>query len=83
MPRKYKRKTFTSSVIFTVQGVEYYGSSENISAGGMFIRTNKIFPIGHEIEVRLHLKNHSEKETTLYAEVTRITNGGIGVRYKK
>ena len=80
-PRKYTRKTYNSRVTFVVQDVEYYGFSEDIGAGGMFIRTKKSFPIGQKIVLTFQLKNSNGKETTLHAIVVRITRDGIGVRF--
>ena len=81
IPRKYTRKSYGSNVVFVVDGTEYYGISEDISAGGMFVRTNIPFPVGREIILKLQLKNNKEKETTLHARVVRITKEGMGVRF--
>ena len=82
-PRKYTRRTYTHNVVFTVQGVEYHGFSEDISVGGMFIRTNRSFPVGEEIVLKFQLKKNIEKETTLHAKIVRVTHDGIGVRFMK
>jgi Tfp pilus assembly protein PilZ len=80
-PRKYTRRTHGSEVTFVVEGVEYRGLSEDIGAGGMFVRTGKLFPVGQEVVLRFRLRNNREKETMLHATIVRVTRDGIGVKF--
>jgi len=68
-------------VSFSVGEEEYRGISEDISAGGMFIRTKQVFSAGSKVVVKLHLKNSKEKETILHGKVMRVTRDGIGISF--
>lgn len=80
--RDEKRKDFTSGVTFTVQGIEYTGVSEDISAGGMFIRTDDSFLLGQTMVLTILFTNR-KKQAKIPAEIVRIKEDGIGVRFLK
>jgi Tfp pilus assembly protein PilZ len=80
--RDEKRKNFTSNVSFTVQGVDYTGVSEDISAGGMFIRTDESFILGQTMVLTI-LYTNRKKQAKIPAEIVRVKEGGIGVRFLK
>jgi len=81
-PRKYKRNTYSNKVTFAMDGIEYHGFSENISAGGIFIKTDKSFSIGEAIELTFPLSN-KKKQVKFHAEIIRSTDDGIGVKFMK
>lgn len=80
--RDEKRKAFTSNVSFTVQGVEYTGTSEDISAGGMFIKTDESFSAGQTMVLTILFTNR-KKQAMIPAEIVRIREDGIGVKFMK
>jgi len=80
--RDEQRKAFTSGVSFAVQGIEYTGVSEDISSGGMFIKTDASFSLG-EIMVLKILSTNRKKQVKIPAEIVRIKEDGIGVRFMK
>jgi len=80
--RDEKRKPFTSNVAFTVQGIAYHGVSEDISPGGMFIKTDDSFIAGQTMVLTLQYTD-KRKRATIPAEIVRIREDGIGVRFMK
>ena len=78
--RKYKRKTYTVEVTFTVEGIEYQGFSKDIGAGGMFIETDKDFHVGESIRLVFPICNN-EKKVELHADIVRNTKDGIGMKF--
>jgi len=80
-PRRYKRQPYSNVVSFSVDGSEYRGISEDISAGGMFVRTKRVFSVGRKIAVKLHLKSNKEKEMVLHGKIKRVTKDGIGISF--
>jgi len=80
--RQYKRKIYARNVIFTVQGIKYHGSSENFSASGMFIKTDESFSVGQAIVFTIQLAN-TKIQPKFHAEIIRVTDDGIGVKFMK
>ena len=78
--RKYKRKTYTRTVTFTVQGIEYHGVSEDFSAGGIFIRTDESFSLGQTMVLAFPLSD-KKKQVEFHAEIVRVMDDGIAVEF--
>jgi uncharacterized protein (TIGR02266 family) len=57
--RKYPRVTLRSRVYVTYNGIPHEFYTENISEGGMYIRTREPFPAGSEVEITLPLEKGS------------------------
>lgn len=53
--RRYTRVTFCKKIRIRYDGVHYELDSENLSEGGMYIRTKEPFPAGSELEITLSL----------------------------
>lgn len=66
----YATKTFSS--------VEYI---QDISAWGVFIRTDKIVPIGEDITITIPQINGTNS-MKIVGEVVRTTPEGVGVKFK-
>jgi len=79
--RRFKRKSYGQVVVFHVNGVEDRGFSADISAGGMFIQTKGIYPVGSDIVLKLTLKSSNEGETVLHGKISRVTREGIAVQF--
>ncbi len=84
--RRYRRVTFAEKVRVQHSGKYYDLLSENLSEGGMFIRTHEPFPSGSELEIALPLE---ESLIHLKAVVRRVLFGesskvspGMGVEFK-
>jgi Tfp pilus assembly protein PilZ len=53
--RRYPRVTFCKKVRVRYDGAHYELDSENLSEGGMYIRTKEPFPAGSELEITMSL----------------------------
>jgi hypothetical protein len=53
--RRYPRVTFCKKVRVRYDGVHYELFSDNLSEGGMYIRTREPFPAGSELEITFSL----------------------------
>ena len=80
--RDDRRRSFTSNVSFTVQGVDYTGTSSDISAGGMFIKTDESFPVGQTMSLTIQYTNR-KKQARVPAEIVNVREDGVGVRFLK
>lgn len=76
------RKSFSGDISFSVQGEYYRGTSEDISSGGMFIKTDDEFSVGQVAIVTIPFSN-KKKYVKVPAEIVRIKEDGIGVKFLK
>lgn len=76
--REHMRKNTKSLVDFATRGWTYLRSIENISAGGMFIRTRDIIEPGEELSMRFSLEGERRDQK---GKVARTAANGIGVRF--
>ena len=81
-PRQFKRKSYGQIVLFYIDGTEHRGYSADLSAGGMFIQTIRVFPVGSAITLKL-VRGLRKKETVLHGKITRTTKEGIGVEFMR
>ena len=82
--REHNRKKVSIEAECKCNDVQFKDSIEDISYGGVFIKTDEQFSIGQEIMVsfsipRLKINNN----ITLIGEVVRIVPDGVGVRFIK
>ena len=76
------RKSFKETIHFTVKDRNYTGISEDISSGGMFIKTEDCFSVGQSIIINIPLTN-KQKHIKVPAEIVRVMPEGIGVEFLK
>lgn len=76
--REHMRKHTKSLVDFATRGWTYLRSIDNISAGGMFIRTRDIIEPGEELYMRFSVEG---KRHDLKGRVAWTAENGIGVRF--
>ena len=74
------RKNFKETIHFTVKGRNYTGISEDISSGGMFIKTEDSFSVGQSIIINIPLTK-KQKHIKVPAEIVRVMPEGIGVEF--
>jgi Tfp pilus assembly protein PilZ len=68
--------------IFATDGL-YTAILENISAGGLFIRTNKPVEIGEMLEITIPLPDNPEKnKITVNVIAVRIMNNGVAFKFQ-
>ncbi len=76
------RKNFKETIHFTMKDRNYTGISEDISSGGMLIKTEDSFSVGQSIIINIPLAN-KQKHIKVPAEIARVMPEGIGVEFLK
>ncbi len=76
------RKSYSSMVSFTAKDRTYKGASKDLSSGGMFIETNESFSVGEIITLTIPFSD-KKRNIKVPAEIMRITDEGIGVKFIK
>lgn len=67
----------------------YSGFAENLSAGGVFVATHLLRPVGETLEICLHLPDGTEIRAVGEVRWTRVFNAdsdtppGMGVRFRQ
>jgi uncharacterized protein (TIGR02266 family) len=79
--RRHQRKPFIMVVDYVMQDRMYKDFIQDISAGGLFIETNKPFSVGQDVTLTFPLPDHQE-HIKINGEVVRTTPQGIGVKFK-
>lgn len=80
--RDEARKRYASAVTFSAEGKTHRGTSQDISTGGMFIRTDDAFTVGHVITLTIPFSNN-QRSVRVPAEIVRVEEDGIGVKFLK
>ncbi len=78
--RDSERKSVNVSVDYSVKDKFYSDMLENISAGGAFIRTTRLFQTGHSTTMVLSLPKMG-RNIKVRGEIVRQTGDGFGVRF--
>ena len=79
--RKHEREPFFMVVDYSVEDRFYKSYIQNISAGGVFIKTRMPFKAGHEASLTFPLADY-QKYIKITGEIVRVTPQGIGVKFK-
>lgn len=81
--RNFNRRRINNEIsIFTKDGY-FTAFMENISAGGLFLRTNKNVEIGEMIEITLPLPNSPDKKNiTVDVVAVRVMDDGIAFKFQ-
>jgi|GEM_PF-1849469 hypothetical protein len=80
--RKHPRKPCSIVVDYASRDRAFRDYIRDISSGGVFIETSKEFSIGDEIMMTFSISS-KQKPFKFTGQVVRITNQGIGVKFKK
>jgi Tfp pilus assembly protein PilZ len=78
--RDTERKAIKVSVDYSVKDKFYSDMLENISPGGAFIRTTRLFHAGHSTTMVVSLPK-MERNIKVKGEIVRRTGDGFGVRF--
>lgn len=78
--RDAERKALKVSVDYSVKDRFYSDILENISAGGAFIRTTRLFRTGNSATLVFFMPK-LEKNIKVKGEIVRLTDDGFGVRF--
>jgi len=78
--RDSERKAVNVSVDYSVKDKFYSDMLENISAGGAFIRTTRLFQTGHSTTMVVSLPK-MDRNLKVKGEIVRQAGDGFGVRF--
>jgi len=78
--RKYPRKPCSIDTDYAIQNKAYKDFIENISAGGVYIKTKETQSIGHEVTMTFMLAGHS-KPITVTGKIARVSAQGFAVKF--
>ncbi|MEK6193966.1 MAG: PilZ domain-containing protein [Deltaproteobacteria bacterium] len=76
------RKGFEKNISFSVHDRSYKALCKDISNGGLFIQTNEVFTVGQAVVLNIPFSDGS-REIKVPAEIVRVSNNGIGLRFMK
>ena len=76
------RKAFDKHISFTVQERAYKALCRDISSGGLFIQTEEMFSLGQIVMLNIPFSDGS-RMIKIPAEIVRINDHGIGLRFMK
>jgi hypothetical protein len=76
------RRPYINEIEFESKGCLCKGASQDISGGGMFIKTTEKFSVGNTIVLKIPFTDN-QKKIRVPAEIVRIASDGIGVEFLK
>jgi len=80
--RNDARKAFEKKISFSVQERNYKAICKDISNGGLFIQTDEVFTLGQVVMLNIPFSN-GNREIKVPAEIVRVNDRGIGLRFLK
>jgi hypothetical protein len=78
--RKYPRKDVSIATAYVIKDTIYTDFIKNISAGGVYIITNKSKSVGDEISMNFMLTGH-KRPIRVFGKVVRIGPTGFAVKF--
>ena len=78
--RKFPRRPCSIDTDYTIQNKAYKDFIENISAGGVYIKTKKKQSIGQEVTMSFMLAGHS-KPIEVTGKIVRVGDQGFAVKF--
>ena len=79
--RKYSRKGFLTTIDYTVGDQYFRDFIQDISDGGVFIKTSQTFSVGQTI-LMTFMSPDNQKPFKINGEIIRVHEDGIGVAFK-
>lgn len=81
-PRAYPRRRYHKSLRLSYKNKNYRGEFQNISRGGVFIKTDIQFTVGNQIRIAIP-GSKIHKNLKLKGWIVRITRDGFGAKFDK
>jgi hypothetical protein len=78
--REHPRVDYVTPVKYESDNHTFEGKTENVSSGGVFIKTQSQFAVGQKITIDIPLKKKG-KIKRLTGKVTRSTRNGFGAKF--
>ncbi len=79
--RKLPRQTCFKKIAYAYKDFSYMDFITDINSWGAFIHTKRTVPVGENISVTIPLLDY-EKNIKMIGEVVRISNDGMGIKFK-
>ena len=76
------RHPYKNAIAFVCNDQSHDGLAQDISEGGMFIKTEATLSVGQMIIIKVPFSDH-RKVIHVPAEIVRAVDGGIGVKFFK
>jgi hypothetical protein len=80
--RKAKRKSCSTAVAYATQHLSSIEYIQDISAWGVFIRTNDPVPVGEDVTLTSPPPSGGNSSIKIIGEVVRASTKGIGIKFK-
>ena len=80
--RKYPRSPCSMETNYTIDDSGYKDLIENISAGGVYIKTNHTHSLGQVVTMTFMLAGHF-KSITVTGKIIRISDQGFAVKFNR
>ena len=80
--RKYPRSPCSIETDYKIDDSAYKDLIENISAGGVYIKTNQTHSLGQEVTMTFMLAGHS-KSITVKGKIIRVSAQGFAVKFNR
>ncbi len=77
--RKKQRVECLEKVEFVVDGKTYMGVMESMGVGGFFVRTNKSFAVGKNVNISFYARSKNG-DVNFSGEITRTNVKGFAVK---
>ena len=78
--RRHPRKTCSIPLKYVYDNMVFHATTENVSRGGVFVKTRDIVPVGQQISVEIP-PSKKGKIARLRGKVTRTNPKGFGVQF--
>lgn len=81
-PRRFFRINYVTKATVTVSDASFAAMTDNLSAGGIFLRTDNAMPVGTLATINFNIPNTSHPSITVKGEVIRRGQQGLAFEFK-
>lgn len=81
-PRRFFRINYVTRATVMVADASFEAMTDNLSAGGIFLRTEYSLPVGTPATIHFDIPNTSHPSITIKGEVIRRNQQGLAFEFK-
>jgi len=81
-PRRFFRINYVTKATVTVSDASFDAMTDNLSAGGIFLRTDHSMQLGTLATIHFSIPNTSHPSITVKGEVVRRSQQGLAFEFK-
>jgi len=81
-PRRFFRINYVTKATVMTVDARFEAMTDNISAGGLFLRTDYSLPVGTLVTINFNIPNTSHPSVTVKGEVIRNDKQGLAFEFK-